>query len=91
VPVPRRIAGWARTQGLLASIRPASAASCDLTLAERIVGAMGLDAWLPDVLMAMASRSDAKVNLLGVPYEFWSLAPFVALGAAALAVLRRPA
>lgn len=69
----------------------ASTASCDLSLAERIVGALGLDAWQPDVFMAMASCADAAVDLFGVRYELWSLALFIVLGSAALLVLRRPA
>lgn len=68
----------------------AASASCNLTLAERLIGALGLDARYPDVFMAMASCADAKVNLAGVPYEFWSLALFVLLEMAALLVLRRP-
>jgi disulfide bond formation protein DsbB len=68
----------------------ASSASCDLSLAERIVGATGLDGRFPDVFMAMASCADAAAKLLGLPYEFWSLGTFIALGAAALLVLRRP-
>jgi len=69
----------------------ASSASCDLTLAERIVGALGLDERYPDVFMAMASCADAAVKLLGVQYDLWSLALFAALGAAAFSLLRRPA
>ncbi len=69
----------------------ASSASCNLTLADRIVSGLGLDERWPEVFMPMASCADAKVNLLGVPYEFWSLALFVAAGVAALRVLLRPA
>lgn len=68
----------------------ASTASCDLTLADRVISGLKLDEWQPDVFMPMASCADAKVNLLGVPYEFWSLALFVAIAVAALRVLRRP-
>ena len=67
----------------------ASAASCDLTLAERIVSALGLDERWPEVFTAYASCKDAAVDLLGLPFEFWSLALFVALAATALAQLRR--
>jgi protein dithiol:quinone oxidoreductase len=35
----------------------------------------------------LASCADAAVNLLGVPYEFWSLALFALLMGAAVAVL----
>jgi len=69
----------------------AASASCNLTLAERIISALGLDESLPSVFMALASCADAAVKLAGVPYEFWSLALFVVQGAIALALLRRPA
>ena len=68
----------------------AASASCDFTLAERIISALGLDESLPSVFMALASCADAAVKLAGVPYEFWSLALFVALALAAVSVLRRP-
>jgi len=68
----------------------ASSASCDLSLAERIVGATGLDGRFPDVFMAMASCADAAAKLMGLPYEFWSLGLFIGLAVTALAVLRRP-
>lgn len=62
----------------------ASSASCDLTLADRIIGDLGLDARFPEVFMATASCADAKVDLLGLPYEVWALALFVLIGAAAV-------
>lgn len=65
----------------------AKAASCDLTLADRIMDASGLDGRWPEVFMATASCADAKVDLLGLPYEFWSLGVFVVVGAIALGVL----
>ena len=68
----------------------ATSASCNLTLADRIVsGFLQLDSLLPDVFSPRASCADAAVNLLGVPYDFWSLALFVLIGAAMLTVLRR--
>jgi disulfide bond formation protein DsbB len=57
----------------------ASAESCDLTLADRILAATGLDAAYPDVFMAMASCADAKVTLLGLPYEAYSGALFLTM------------
>jgi disulfide bond formation protein DsbB len=59
----------------------AASASCNMTLADKIVGGLGLDGWQPEVFEARASCADAAVNLFGVPYEFWSLALFVALAA----------
>ena len=57
----------------------AASASCNLTLADRLMGFTGLDRLLPPVFAAYASCADAKINLLGVPYAFWSLALFVAI------------
>ena len=65
----------------------AASASCNLTLADRIMAASGLDALLPAVFQARASCADAAVDLLGVPYAFWSLALFIAIEAAALWLL----
>jgi len=38
---------------------------------------------------ARASCADAAVNLLGVSYDFWSLALFVAIGLALSRLLRQ--
>jgi disulfide bond formation protein DsbB len=49
-----------------------------------------LDSLLPEVFAATASCADAKVNLLGLPYEFWSLGLFIVLDVIAVsAILRR--
>ena len=58
----------------------AKSASCNLTLADKIISAMKLDTLLPSVFSATASCADAAVNLLGVPYAFWSLGLFAGLG-----------
>ena len=58
----------------------AKSASCNLTLADKIVTALKLDTLLPAVFSATASCADAAVNLLGVPYDFWALATFAVLG-----------
>ena len=60
----------------------AKSASCNLTLADRIVSGLQLDALAPQVFAATASCADAAVQLFGVPYEYWSLALFGALGLA---------
>ena len=67
----------------------ARSASCNLTLADRIVNATGLNALLPGVFEARASCADAAVSLLGLPYEVWSGALFIALGVLMLIALRR--
>jgi len=68
----------------------ASSTSCNLTLADRIVGGLGLDSLWPEVFAAYASCADAAVKIAGLPYEFFSLALFVALGALAVQVWRHP-
>jgi protein dithiol:quinone oxidoreductase len=65
----------------------AASSSCNLTLADRIVSGLQLDAMLPFVFEVRASCADAAVNLAGLPYEFWSLGLFTAIGAAALGLL----
>ena len=64
-----------------------SSTSCNLTLADRIVGGLKLDSLLPDVFSARASCADAAVNLLGVPYDLWSLALFALLAVVAVSLL----
>ena len=66
----------------------ARSASCAMTLADRLLSQTGLDRALPEVFAAYASCADAKVNLFGLPYEFWSLGLFVLLGLATLKALR---
>lgn len=51
--------------------------SCNLTLADRILGALHLFDLAPEVFAPMASCADAAVNLLGIPYAFWSLGVFL--------------
>ena len=67
----------------------AATASCNLTLADKIVSRwLQLDQLLPDVFEARASCADAAVSLLHVPYDFWSLALF-ALAVVALLTAQR--
>ena len=60
-----------------------SASSCNLTLADRIISALQLDALAPEVFAPRASCADAAVDLLGMPYEFWSLGLFAVIATAA--------
>jgi protein dithiol:quinone oxidoreductase len=62
----------------------AASASCKLTLADRIVSGLQLDALLPAVFEARANCADAAVALGGLPYEFWSLALFAVIEVVAL-------
>lgn len=81
------IAGMAAA--LWQHFRAAASASCNLTLADKIVSGLHLDTALANVFEPRASCSDAAVDLLGVPYDFWSLALFCALGLVGLLLLRR--
>lgn len=54
--------------------------SCAMTLADRILNALGVESWWPWLLSVQGSCADAAVNLLGLPYELWSLALFGVLG-----------
>lgn len=65
----------------------AATASCNLTLADRIVSGLGVDGLMPEVFQARASCADAAVRLLGLPYEFWSLALYAVFALAALRLL----
>lgn len=97
-PLARRVAAGAMlllaAGGMAAALWQhfvaASSTSCNLTLADRIVGGLRLDSLWPEVFAAYASCADAAVKLVGVPYEFFSLALFAALAAVAVAVWRRP-
>jgi protein dithiol:quinone oxidoreductase len=62
----------------------AKSSSCALTLADKIVGGLGLDTRWPEIFEVRASCADAAVDLLGVPFEFWSMALFALVGVIAL-------
>ena len=66
----------------------AQSSSCAMTWADRIMGATGLDSRWPEVFAAYASCADAKVKLLGLPYEFYSLALFIVVMVVAAMVMR---
>jgi protein dithiol:quinone oxidoreductase len=84
------LAGSGIAAALWQHFQAAASASCNLTLADKIVsGLLQLDSLLPDVFSPRASCADAAVNLLGVPYDFWSLALFLGLDGLLTLVLIR--
>ena len=97
-PVMRRLSAALALLAALAGITAAlwqhfvanASASCAMSLADRLMGYTGLDSRFPEVFAAYASCADARVNLFGVPYEFWSLSLFVALALAASRVVAQP-
>jgi len=62
--------------------------SCGLTLADRIITALGIETLAPALFGVTASCADAAVSMLGVPFEYWSLALYALLAAALAWVLR---
>jgi disulfide bond formation protein DsbB len=58
----------------------ASSTSCNLTLADKILSALGLFDLAPEVFAPMASCADAAVDLLGLPFAWWSFGLFGACG-----------
>ncbi|OYT99491.1 MAG: disulfide bond formation protein B [Burkholderiales bacterium PBB1] len=64
-------------------------ASCNLTFADKIISALGLDGAFPPLLQVTANCSDAAVSVLGVSYAYWSLALFVAMASASMRVVLR--
>jgi disulfide bond formation protein DsbB len=69
----------------------AKSASCNLTLADKIVGFFGFDTRWPEVFEVRANCADAAVSILGVPFEFWSLALFALVGMVLLYSVVTPA
>jgi len=86
------LAGLLALCGIAAALwqhfKAAASASCNLTLADKIISALQLDSLLPDVFAPRASCADAAVSLFGIPYDFWSLALFALCAVAAVRVLR---
>jgi disulfide bond formation protein DsbB len=67
----------------------AKSSSCNLTLADKIISGLGLDKAVPAMFEVKASCADAAVDMLHVPYEFWSLGFFVVVAVAATYTLSR--
>lgn len=65
--------------------------SCNLTLADKIITALNLERILPYVFRIEASCADAAVDLLGLPYEYWSGGLFVILTVVLLVAVSKAA
>ncbi len=87
------LAGGLALAGLAAALWQhfvaAGAESCDLTLADRIMAASGLDGRFPELFMATATCAEARIDLFGLPYEAWSGALFFSVVLAMLWFMRR--
>ncbi|MDC8786989.1 disulfide bond formation protein B [Roseateles koreensis] len=68
----------------------AALASCDMTLADRILTALDLESRLPSVFMVTASCAQAAAyRLLGLPYEVWSGLLYAAFSIASMIAMRK--
>jgi len=63
--------------------------SCNLTFADRIISGLGVESVWPAMFQVTATCAEAAVSLLGVPFEYWSLAMFALLGLGAAALVLR--
>ena len=63
--------------------------SCNLTLADTIITALGLESLVPALFKVTATCADAAVSVLGVPFEYWSLALFAAIALTLAGALTR--
>lgn len=73
--------------------RAANSFSCGLSVAEKIISGFGLDRLAPALMAPQTSCADGAVDLLGVPYEFWSLTLYLVIAGALsmmVVVLLRP-
>ena len=68
----------------------AKSSSCNLTLADTVINALGLEGLVPALFRVTATCADAAVSVFGVPFEYWSLALFAILAAGLGYLLVRP-
>jgi len=82
------LAGCGMAAALYQHFVAAKSVSCALTLADRIVSAIGLDRLAPSWFEPTANCSEAIVSVLGVPFDIWSLMLYVVLAAISVIALR---
>ena len=63
--------------------------SCNLTFADKLITALGLESLWPWMFQVTATCAESATTLLGLPFEFWSLALFVVLALAAAGLVLR--
>jgi disulfide bond formation protein DsbB len=63
--------------------------SCNLSFADKVISALGVESLWPALFQVTASCAEAAVKLLGVPFEFWSLALFAIVALASAMLLLR--
>lgn len=84
------LAGFGMGAALWQHFVAAKSSSCALTLADKVITFFQVDTRWPDVFEVRANCADAAGNILGVPFEFWSLALFAVCGIGLLYSLTTP-
>ena len=67
----------------------AKSASCNLTFADRVLGALHADTLAPWIFAPTANCADAVAPFAGLPYEVWSFSLYVLVAIGALWSLAR--
>ena len=67
----------------------AKSSSCNLTLADKVLNALGVESLMPALFQVTANCADAAVKVLGIPFEYWSLALFALLALIAATTLKQ--
>jgi len=57
----------------------AKSSSCNLTLADKLLNALGVEALLPSLFQITANCAESAVKVFGVSFEHWSLVLFLIL------------
>jgi len=63
--------------------------SCNLTFADKVINALGVEWLWPALFQVTASCAEAAVKLLGVPFEYWSLTLFAIVALATSILMLR--
>jgi len=63
--------------------------SCNLTFADKLISALGVESLWPALFQVTATCAEAAVKLLGVPFEYWSMTLFALLALASAALMLR--
>lgn len=81
------------TGGVIAAIYQhevaAKSYSCNLTFADKVITALGLESAWPWMFQVTAACSEAVADLFGVPFEFWSLGLFAVIALAGASLVLR--
>jgi|APFre7841882630_1041343.scaffolds.fasta_scaffold35079_3 protein dithiol:quinone oxidoreductase len=63
--------------------------SCNLTFADKVISALGIESLWPALFQVTATCAEAAVKILGVPFEYWSLTLFALVTLASATLMLR--